>query len=109
MGVEEYAERLVLKIIGEQYLTRKQAANMIGVHVRTVDNWIKKKGLPHFKIDGTVRISPKAYHEWINKNVSSLPSTPESPEDSHGKPLIEVFTRKKCPTRTGKSSRSLSR
>ena len=49
------------------WYTKKQIAEIMQVHERTVSNWISLKKLSFFKPDNTVRISGQMLNEFINK------------------------------------------
>lgn len=79
-------------------LKKAEVAEQLGVSIRTVANWLKR-GLPHFKLGTTVRVSPADLESWINKNkrVSELsPLTPELVGVLHGGPPIAKFRQPKC-------------
>ena len=48
---------------GEDFMTMQEAAERVGVNYKTIDNWIRKGRLKHFKIGNTVRIPREAITE----------------------------------------------
>jgi excisionase family DNA binding protein len=88
-----------------ELLTTKKVAERFSVSPRTVANWLKR-GLPHFKLGRTVRVSPEDIELWIKKNkrVELLPLTPALAEALRGGlPMVE-FSVPKC--RKPKGTRS---
>jgi excisionase family DNA binding protein len=94
------------RVADTKFLTRHQAAEQLGVGVRTIDAWIKK-GMPSFKFCGTVRVNPTDLNKWI-ANQSSSPSTPEHRGVLHGESTgnTGVITVQKCRIRKVGQSRS---
>ena len=80
-----------------ELLTPKEVGERFKVSARTVANWLKK-GLPHFKLGRTVRVSPADIDLWITKNkrTSLSPLTPELVAVLHGEPLKAVFSAPRC-------------
>lgn len=48
-----------------EYLSRKEVARKFGVTDRTIDNWRKKFGLPHYRLGGRVRFKPSDMDAWM--------------------------------------------
>ena len=51
------------------FLTIKQAADRLGVSIRTIERWRKREGLPSYKMGRLVRISPKQLDAWLEKRL----------------------------------------
>jgi excisionase family DNA binding protein len=49
---------------GQILLTKRQAAEALGVSEGTVDRWRSEAGLPFVKIDGKVLFRPSALEAW---------------------------------------------
>lgn len=77
-------------------LTTAQVAQQAGVSKRTVANWLKR-GLPHFRVGQTVRVSPDDFELWINKNkrVELSPLTPALAEALLGETEVK-FSVPRC-------------
>lgn len=78
-------------------LTAPEVAQKVRVSARTVSNWLKR-GLPHFKLGRTVRVSPADLEIWINrhKRVEFSPLTPALVEVLHGEPQKVEFSVPRC-------------
>lgn len=62
-------------IIMENYLTKKQVAELWQVHERTVYVWTKK-GLPHFRQGhNLLRFDRHVVEEWLNSRNKSVKQT----------------------------------
>lgn len=48
-------------------LTKGEIAECLGIAERTVTEWVNDEDLPVIKIKGSVRFSPKAVQEWIDR------------------------------------------
>lgn len=56
----------------KKVLTRKETAELIGVNVRTLDNWQKKGRIAHIKIGRSVFYTADAINKLFNlPNTSS--------------------------------------
>lgn len=51
------------------FLTVKQAADRLGVSIRTIERWRKHKGLPSYKMGHLVRINPRQLDAWLEKRL----------------------------------------
>lgn len=49
-----------------EYMTIKETAGYVNVSRSTIDNWIKKKGLPTISVGGTTRIKRSNLDEYLN-------------------------------------------
>lgn len=71
-AMDAKAERK-LSLVKSGDLTKQEAALDLKVDVRTVERWIDKKGLPHYKVDdsrqGAVRIPRKEFEIWKARNT----------------------------------------
>ena len=48
--------------------TKKQAANFLGITIRTLETWLKEGRLPRFKIKRTVRLRRQDVLAHLNAN-----------------------------------------
>ena len=67
-AVEAMAQRLEstrpTDAAGQILVTKRQAAEGLGVSEGTVDRWRAEAGLPFVKIDGKVLFRPSALEQW---------------------------------------------
>ena len=47
-------------------MTKREAAQVCGVSIRTLSDWISRYGLPAFKLEGTVRFMRKHLVNFIH-------------------------------------------
>lgn len=50
-----------------RYLTTEDICKKFGIVRRTVDRW-RKEGMPHIKINRTIRFDEQEVQEWVNKH-----------------------------------------
>lgn len=88
-----------------EYLTIKEVASRMKVGTRTVANWLKR-GLPHIKLGGLVRVVPADLDKWIllHSRNALLPSIPELVVELRGARKKESQALKKCQQRKATSS-----
>jgi excisionase family DNA binding protein len=48
------------------YLDKKQAAQIVGLHWKTIERLITRGELQAFRLAGKIRIRPEDLHAWIN-------------------------------------------
>jgi hypothetical protein len=83
------------------FFTIKDTAKMLGCTTRTIAKYLTR-GLPHYKFEGAIRISPSDLFQWIQDHKrQSSPSIPVPREERLGKTLMEVFAAGKCPKPRG--------
>lgn len=51
----------------------KDVASRLGVHERTVFQWVERDGLPATRIDGQFRFNPAAVYEWATSRGVPIP------------------------------------
>jgi len=54
----------------EKFLTKKQAAEVLQVSVRTIDHLRTNCNLPSIQLDRAVRIPENGLQEWIKSHIS---------------------------------------
>jgi excisionase family DNA binding protein len=60
----------------ESLLNKREAASLLGVSQRTVDNWISSKQLPYVKLSYVVRFIPADIHRFITeRRINNIGST----------------------------------
>ena len=57
---------------GAQPLTREQAAELLGIHVRTLDRWARLERIRVIDLGGTVRIRPDEVQRLLSCPPSRL-------------------------------------
>lgn len=90
--------------MANEYLTINEVAARLKVGRRTVANWLRK-GLPHIKVGGVVRVVPADLDKWILLHLrnSTLPSIPVLVEELRGARRRASSKQPKCPQRKGTS------
>lgn len=91
VGVVE--EEQVKSIRGD-YLTKREAAQLLNVTVRTLCNWMKKRFLPFLKVGRTVRFRRCEIDRYLEENFrvnasrwnGKLPRIASATTDSGAKP-----------------------
>jgi excisionase family DNA binding protein len=53
------------RIYDEKYLTKEQAANIVGLHPKTIEREIQRGNLRAFKPAGKIRIHPDDLTAWL--------------------------------------------
>ncbi len=61
--------------MAENFLTRQEVAELLGVTVHTIDNYRRLHGLPYIKIANTVRFVLQDVLEWIKSYNGAQPLT----------------------------------
>ena len=51
-----------------RYITRQQAAEMLGVTPRCLTNWMHRKILPYYRLGRMVRFDPQMIREHLDAN-----------------------------------------
>lgn len=51
-----------------EFYTMKQIANMLNVHINTVQNWVSAGGLTHYKIGQSVRVNKEDLHSFLDEH-----------------------------------------
>lgn len=71
MSVNQIDESQIEKI--SAFIDRGQLSRTLGVGIKTIENWEKDEGLPHYKITThTVRFSLREVDEWLkSKRVNA--------------------------------------
>ena len=59
----------------QNLLTRKELAAMLKVSLKTVDNLIKEKAIPMYRIGNSVRFDPVEVLEYFRANCSRISSS----------------------------------
>lgn len=55
-------------ILEEKKYTKKELASLLNVHIKTIEYWIKVKGLKVLKIGGRIYILDKDVKEFLENN-----------------------------------------
>jgi hypothetical protein len=50
-------------------LRPREAAKAIGISERTLSTWTKERGVPHFKLNGTVLYPTRELTDWITAQL----------------------------------------
>lgn len=58
----------VKDLINEKKYTKKELAKLLNVHSKTIDYWIKTKGLKALKIGGRIYILDKDVKAFLEEN-----------------------------------------
>lgn len=56
--------------MNEDFLTAKQAADMFGIHVRTLYDWARKGTIPGVKLGGGWRFSKGILDKFLNDRMT---------------------------------------
>ena len=48
-----------------EFYTMKQIADMLNVHINTVQKWVSAGQLPHYKIGQSVRVNKEDLHSFL--------------------------------------------
>jgi PTS system nitrogen regulatory IIA component len=70
-------------------ITVRDAARLLRVPERTVHEWVRDRGLPHYKVQEQLRFNPVELLEWAT--VARVPLAPEAfedPESGGGRPIV---------------------
>jgi predicted DNA-binding transcriptional regulator AlpA len=59
----------------DPYLTKPQVARLFGVTTRTIDDWMKRRLLPYFKIRHTVRFAAQDIAACMTANFQMTSQT----------------------------------
>ena len=51
-----------------KYITTKDLMELFGVHRNTITNWIKKQGMPYYKVGETLRFKESEVIAWFESN-----------------------------------------
>jgi excisionase family DNA binding protein len=87
----------------EKLIDAKEAADVLGVEVNTLDKWRRERCIPFLKIQGAVRFSPSALQKWIQEHEFPVASAPAGRSmadllvDQSGRMVILNGTGKKSP------------
>lgn len=61
--IDQYAS---LRALPPLVMSKREAAKVCGVSVRTLSDWISKHGLKAFKLEGTVRVMRRHLMDFLN-------------------------------------------
>jgi len=51
-----------------EYLSKKELCEYLGISARTSEDWVKSRGLPHFRIGGKIlRFKRSQVDEWLEQ------------------------------------------
>ena len=54
----------------QQMFSAQEIADYMGVHKKTVLNWIEAKKIPAFKFEKTYRVPREAFEEFVQANMT---------------------------------------
>lgn len=58
----------IKELLQEKKYTRKELASYLNVHIKTIDYWLKAKGLKSYKMGGRVYILDKDVKTFLEDN-----------------------------------------
>lgn len=52
----------------EKYLSKQQVAEMLGKSIPTVNNYMKREGIPYYKVGRSVLFKRGDIDEWVERH-----------------------------------------
>lgn len=81
-------------------LSKEDLADVLGVSIRTIENWVSEGILPPpTKLGNRTYWHPNAFYAWLDRRLSADASTPEETQDS----ATETQTARAKPKARGQS------
>jgi len=56
----------------KEYMTRQEVADLCGVHLQTINNWMSAGYLKPYKIVGVVRFKRQEVADWIESQKKEV-------------------------------------
>lgn len=60
-------DKATTNLLLEKYITYKELSERLNISVKTLQDWVYRRRIPHRKLGRLVRFDPSEIHSWANE------------------------------------------